>query len=206
MTLEAFRSERSSQKRNSILAAGLDLFRRQGFAETPMEQIARLAEVSTATLYRHFRSKEALFAAVALDGLMRIEADGGVSAVSPEQRLDGLARAYARFLCEPHTRGLMRMLISETSRNPDLAERFYASVKAQLSDMFAEAVQAGVEAGLFQDHNNPSYVAGQLQGMIEHGTLLLGLIRGDDAPPGLPPDQIAKDALTTWKARWSAHG
>jgi AcrR family transcriptional regulator len=202
MTLETFRKQRSDQKRADILSAGLALFRRHGFAETSMEEVARTAQVSTATLYRHFGSKEALFEAVAIEGLDKIAGAQSALRGAPEARLAALSRSYAHFLCEANTRGLMRMLISETNRNSELSDRFYNSVKHRLSDLFAECVAAGMKNGRFRSHPNPAYIAGQLQGMIEHGTLLLGLIRGDETPPGLPPDTIANDAFKTWASHW----
>lgn len=46
--------------RSTILAAGRDLFARQGYAATTQRQIAAAAGVSTAVLFNHFRSKAQL--------------------------------------------------------------------------------------------------------------------------------------------------
>ena len=47
-----------------IIRAGLPLFARQGFAATTTKQIAAAAGVSEALLYKHFPSKESLYAAI----------------------------------------------------------------------------------------------------------------------------------------------
>ena len=47
-----------------IIEAAMPLFARYGFAKTSVDELARAAHLSKATLYAHFASKEALFAAV----------------------------------------------------------------------------------------------------------------------------------------------
>jgi len=51
----------SAAKRQAILDASKEIFLKQGFAGSGMAEIARVADVSTATLYKHFSSKEELF-------------------------------------------------------------------------------------------------------------------------------------------------
>src|SRR2546428_10794417 len=47
-------------KRDSILAAGLDLFSERGFHGTTVPEVAERARVGTGTFYRYFPSKEDL--------------------------------------------------------------------------------------------------------------------------------------------------
>jgi AcrR family transcriptional regulator len=202
MTLAQFRQSRTTQKRAQILAAALALFRAQGFGQTAMEAVAREAQVSTATLYRHFRSKEALFEAAASASLDRLEAALPASEGAPPARLAALAEAYANLLCEPDIRSLMRMLVAETGRNRELAIRFQSAIKARISDLFAGHITDGIARGAFRTCEDAAFAAGQLQGMIEHGTLLAGLVSGDEAAPLLAPSVIAAQAFETWSARW----
>src|SRR5580658_7461432 len=55
---------RSLNKRNAMLDAGIAELAEQGLAGASMESIATRAEVSKRTLYKHFPSKEAVFEAV----------------------------------------------------------------------------------------------------------------------------------------------
>lgn len=55
---------RRSRKAEAILGVASILFREQGFDRLTMDSVARAAGVSKATLYVHFKSKEALFVAV----------------------------------------------------------------------------------------------------------------------------------------------
>jgi len=52
---------RSQDKRRRIEAAALALFTTQGFHGTNNREIAKRAGVSTAAIYTHYPSKEALF-------------------------------------------------------------------------------------------------------------------------------------------------
>ncbi len=204
MTVDAFRQNRSAAKRVAILNAALALFRRDGFSRAVMEDIAREAEVSTATLYRHFSSKEALFEAVALDSLAAMEPVLQQTGGAPAERLRDLARAYALLLARPETRGVIRMLIAETGAGGALAERFYGSVKTRVIGAFVSALEAAAEAGVVRFDGPGEPVAGQLQGMIEHATLMRGLILGDHAPGVAEPEALADAALATWLARYGS--
>ncbi|MEO1642093.1 MAG: TetR/AcrR family transcriptional regulator [Pseudomonadota bacterium] len=202
MTLAEFRQTRSAKKHSAILDAASALFRRDGYQGASMEDIAKTAEVSTATLYRHFASKADLFEAVATASLETLETRIDLApSDTPLIRLETLATAYAELLCQPETVGIMRMLVAETGRNADLAERFYCSVKLRLGDVFEAAVRDLETAGLIT-RGDIDRAPGQLQGMIEHATLLRALILGDTAGPAAPPSEIARTSLQTWKAYW----
>jgi hypothetical protein len=47
----------------------------------------------------------------------------------------------------------------------------------------------------------PSWAAGQLMGMLDHMTLVLGLSAGDDTLPRRPLPDICEDAVETFLAR-----
>jgi len=64
VTTTAPRSEVSSDKRECILAAALELFAERGFHGTAVPEIAQRAKVAAGTIYRYFESKEALVNAV----------------------------------------------------------------------------------------------------------------------------------------------
>src|ERR687894_2837948 len=59
---------RADRKRASIVAAARALFLAEGY-DASMDALAAAADVSKATLYNHFGSKEALFSAVIGDAL-----------------------------------------------------------------------------------------------------------------------------------------
>ncbi len=55
------RTERKKEEtRKKIIAVAMDLFNKQGFDQTTVEQIAEEADVNKGTIYNHFPAKEAI--------------------------------------------------------------------------------------------------------------------------------------------------
>jgi AcrR family transcriptional regulator len=54
------RERKKDETKRKIIDVALELFHRQGFAATTMEQIADTADVAKGTLYNHFATKEAI--------------------------------------------------------------------------------------------------------------------------------------------------
>jgi AcrR family transcriptional regulator len=79
-----------------VQAAAITLFARHGFAATNMRDIAREAGISTGLIYRHYATKDDLFAALAEQataGLLRVtELFGGEG--SPAELLGAFAREF----------------------------------------------------------------------------------------------------------------
>lgn len=195
---------RSARKRNSILASARALFAREGFAYAGMEQVARDAGVSTATLYAHFPGKADLFTVVVKDALAEIANHVRRSAKAEgdaRTRLAAFSRAYADFYCTAPARATFRMVVSERRRFPHLADEVRAHARTQLAGTLVDILQS-LEADGAIRVESPAWAAGQLQGMIEHPTLLLGLLGGDDAMPARPLDSIVDEAVETFLARY----
>ena len=57
--IKVSRTERKKEEtRNRIIAVAMDLFNKQGFDQTTVEQIAEEADVNKGTIYNHFSAKE----------------------------------------------------------------------------------------------------------------------------------------------------
>lgn len=195
MSLAAFREQRADAKRAAVLASAREVFAADGYAGAATAEIARRADVSTATVYRYFPTKLDLFAAVIEAGVdeLRIGLRRGEQA-----GLDALSIAYADLLSRPAVRKIVRLVVGEIGTGSPLAERFFASGKAATVDVF----QAAVDREIADKRVTADANAGQLSGMIEHATLMVGLLAGSDRPTTLPPEEIARQALLTWRARF----
>jgi len=204
MSASALGETRSERKRRLILNAARMIFAREGFAHAGMEQVARDAGVSTATLYAHFPGKAELFRVVVEDTVQDI---GHRVRKSVEFRGDARARlrafgmAYAEFYCTPNARALFRMVIAERRRFPDLADRFRERGRIELGGTMLAIVRDLADSGEIAVEK-PSWAAGQLQGMIEHATLILGLVGGDESMPARPLETIVAEAVETFLARY----
>lgn len=197
---------RTERKRGHILVAAKDVFAREGFSKAGMEQVARDAGVSTATLYAHFPSKAELFRVVVEETIDDHAAAVRQSALAgglPRARLEAFATAYATFYSNPTSRALFRMVTAEHRRFPDIARHFRDRGRSELGGAAIALVRDLADQGALRVEK-ASRAAGQLQGMIEHATLLLGLIEGDEVQPSRSPAEIAADAVETFLARYAA--
>lgn len=204
MAKSALGETRSDRKRRLILEAAGDVFTREGFAHAGMEQVARQASVSTATLYAHFPSKADLFRVVVEETITGIASKVRASADSTggaRERLRAFGLAYAEFYCDPTSRALFRMVVAERRRFPDLANHVRDRGRVELGGTLLAILNELAEAGEIRT-DKPSWAAGQLQGMIEHATLILGLVAGDDITPIRPLETIVGEAVETFVARY----
>jgi AcrR family transcriptional regulator len=103
--------------REAILAAALRLFRKQGYVDTTVNEIAAAAKTSRANIYVYYRSKFALFYAVFDPWL--------------QQRLEMLEREIAA-IAEPRAR-LRRILVGLWREIPSDANGFANNLMQALS-------------------------------------------------------------------------
>lgn len=199
MSRAAFIARRAAVKRAAILAAAQARFAADGFEGASVERIAAMAQVSTATLYRLFSSKAALFTAVMQEGLADFEAALAASAgETPLARLQALATAYAALLSRAETAGLLRALMQAAPTQPDLAADFYEGVKSRLAGAF----HAAAAEALPTNTDNPGAPGAMIMGMVEHQTVWRRLLTG--APSDRAPEAIGLEAVAAAQAAFKA--
>lgn len=195
---------RTERKKTEILAAARGVFLRHGYPDTGMEVVARTAGVSTATLYAYFPSKAKLFEMVVHDTLSDLAEpvrEGVRAQGDARSRLTALALAYARFMARPATRAMFRMITTERRRFGAAADHLLGSAHHNLGGAAIAVVKDLVRTGELTV-DRPSWAVGQLLGMIDHPTLVLGLSAGDEAQPARSLEAICADAVETFLARY----
>jgi AcrR family transcriptional regulator len=118
------------RKRSAILDGAKTVFLRGGFGLATMDDVASAAGVSKQTVYRHFKSKEALFVGLVIlmcaqVGGFLASAQGEQSADSPEVELRELGWVLAQSLIAPDYLRLYRAIVAEAERLPELGQVFY---------------------------------------------------------------------------------
>jgi AcrR family transcriptional regulator len=115
----------SDERIDRILAAAVDAFGTRGFTATTLAGIARRAHVSPATLLLHFASKEELFREIVrtmviatLDPAARDAVDEHASSADA---LRAVAMGYWRTMERPELVAILRLVIGELPRFPELA-------------------------------------------------------------------------------------
>ncbi|HEX4214991.1 MAG TPA: TetR/AcrR family transcriptional regulator [Candidatus Dormibacteraeota bacterium] len=114
------------EKRDAILGAARKIFATMGFTRATIDAIAAQADVSTRTLYKHFHSKDELFATVLEASAAAVADDyeasvrAGVEAAhTVQERLLVLARASTKqSLGHPEHFAMVRQILGETAHFP----------------------------------------------------------------------------------------
>jgi TetR/AcrR family transcriptional regulator, mexJK operon transcriptional repressor len=118
------------RKRAAIFDGAKAVFLSQGFGLATMDDVAAAAGVGKQTVYRHFKSKEALFvglvsAMCSQVGERLASAQDEQSDGSPEVELRELGWVLAQSLIAPDYLRLYRAIVAEAERLPELGQVFY---------------------------------------------------------------------------------
>lgn len=149
--------DRSKERRQRVLDAALDIFTRDGYSETLVDEIARRSDTSKGGVYFHFPSKQALFIAL-LDQAGKLLIDRVERAIAAEE--DPIARGTAALRAVLQTFGghrpLARLLLVEALgaghqfnlKMAELHQRFADLIKQQLHDAMAQGLVPPLDADL----------------------------------------------------------
>lgn len=118
----------SERKKKSIVEAAQTVFMDQGYSKSSMAHIANKADVSTATLYNHFSSKQELFGAVMREvwGELTFSIDPAkLQGLPVKEALIQIGQSYASLLGQDIMRPLFRVIIAEAESFPELGQELY---------------------------------------------------------------------------------
>jgi AcrR family transcriptional regulator len=173
-----------SAKQDAIIEAAAELFLEQGFGSASMDEIARRAGVSKATVYSHFDSKPALFGAIVQHRCQRTMSAmlAEMSDQPVEETLTAVGRQFLDVLMMPGSLPLYRVVLAEAPRFPELGLVFYQAAPERcavaLAQYLAELDARGVLA-VSEPRRAAEQFLSAVLGHI-HIRMLLGV---SDAPP-----------------------
>jgi AcrR family transcriptional regulator len=171
------RTERKKEEtRKRIIAVAMDLFNKQGFEQTTVEQIAEEADVNKGTIYNHFPAKEAIISAY----LQKIIKEQGPEALNQALQL-------------PDTRSRLVSVLYKAldwfhvKYNRDIFERYYAyrtqkvfqvfrdgdlSESSGFRDVLEPIIKMGMAAGEIRRDINSMILAAHLETMYSNWSVL----------------------------------
>jgi AcrR family transcriptional regulator len=141
---------RKGRKFDQVLAGARTVFMADGFEGASVDEIARVAAVSKATLYSYFPDKRHLFMEVANAECARQsqEALDNIDMSAPPQ--DVLTQAgmhFLRFLTSTFGVQIFRICVAESDRFPEIGRRFYSSgpavMRVEMALYFEQAEARG---------------------------------------------------------------
>ncbi|GLS23800.1 transcriptional regulator [Labrys miyagiensis] len=129
-------------KHVAILDGARAVFLREGFAQGSMDAVAAEAGVGKQTIYRHFRSKEALVEAL-VEAMCAPEVlQPPRSSLPTRERLRDLLLTFAVGVASPDSIRLYRAIVAEADRMPGLGRLFWEAgprqVRAAIAQLWAD--------------------------------------------------------------------
>ncbi|WP_309132983.1 TetR/AcrR family transcriptional regulator [Brevibacterium sp.] len=202
--ISAYHRQVAAANRAAILDAAAALFLESGYDRTSLARVAARAEVSKATLFKQFPTKAVLFEATVL-----------AAGDSPEEELVdpppgdfhaglvALGTAYAELLARPRMVDLMRLVIAESPRFPELRERTFdfgtLPVLTALTRYFQSETAAGNAAV-----DDPDVAAPQFLGMIATVAFWPRLVHGNWSLSDDDVRKVIDEASRTMTSRYGA--
>jgi len=142
--------ESGNSKQNDVLCAAIQEFAQYGLLGTTMEAIAKSANVSKRTLYKHYPNKNALFddvVALLLERFSQLHKYPYQPNVSVDKQLKELARVCLSLGGDENYLTLSRIVIIESMRDKVQAARLeeqFLDCEKGLLTWFEQAHQAGI--------------------------------------------------------------
>lgn len=148
------KKRRTERRPEEILDAALEEFATKGYAGTRLDDVAKRAGISKGLVYVYFDTKEELFKAVIRTYLvphfesLRGQVDGFQH--SSEALIRGPLLELMKQVLSSRIHDLIRLLIAEGPKHPDLTEFYYDEVASRAIGLLKSIVDRGVARGEFQ--------------------------------------------------------
>jgi len=179
------------RKAAAILDAAKHLFLERGYAGTSMDAVAAAAPVSKRTLYQYFPGKEDLFGAVIDSVWSGLGGTAVPAGEDPRAVLRGFVERLIAHWEHPDVIPLLRLIMAEAPRAPELSAAYYARGKAPAVATLADYLRPLAARGGLATAD-PELAAVQFLGMIKEALFwprVLGV------PIGLDADKVIAGAI-----------
>lgn len=150
------------KKSDAILKAAAELFLKQGFGKTTMDEVAQQAKVTKQTVYSHYSSKEQLFIRL-IDTLCRegIKHKPVADAQTGdfESLLYEMGMNILTLITSTEGMAMTRLVIAESTNYPKLARLYYESGTQRIMLLLAEFLEGQNERGVIAIPDSQSAAA-----------------------------------------------
>ncbi|QYZ68950.1 TetR/AcrR family transcriptional regulator [Neotabrizicola shimadae] len=197
---------RRGRKFTQVLDGARDIFLRDGFEAASVDEIARAAAVSKATLYSYFPDKRLLFMEVAKVECRRqaeatlelLDTDAPVAEV-----LTLAAERITAFTLSEFGQRIFRICLAEADRFPGLGREFYDSGPRLARERLVAFLESAVTRGelAIDDLELAADQFVQLCKAVLHDRLIFGL---DDRPAPEAAARVVRGAVQMFMARYGA--
>ncbi|NER79546.1 MAG: helix-turn-helix transcriptional regulator [Leptolyngbya sp. SIO1D8] len=179
-------SHHRPDKATIILAGALEVFTTRGYSAASMDRIAAAAGVSKSTLYSYFQDKEGLFVEVIqqLTQNNRQRVFGLLTNPDLQAPPDVVLRQIATSVLKEFSENqqlstLMRLIIGESERFPDLAKTFVREIQKPLLEQLGLYLASQTQLNL----PDPIVTARVFSGSLVHYLIIQNVLHGHEIVP-----------------------
>ncbi len=187
-------------KRRQVVDAAQTLFLAHGYGAVSMDAVARTANVSKATLYAYFASKDELFASIMAErGVTALLDD----ALFPDQvadlraALERIGQGVLRFMLRERTLAIYRIAIAESARFPELGHAFHINGPERCYERVAAWLALQQAAGKVRPAD-VVVATQQFMALLRAGVFLRASLALPPAPSDEEIDATVTNAVDTW--------
>jgi TetR/AcrR family transcriptional repressor of mexJK operon len=160
-------SSRGQKRKARILSAATDLFLSVGYGETSIDAIVEKSGGSKATLYSYYPTKADLFRAVVDSIVTNQEGPRLRSQDNVKDALVAFAEQRLGVVFSRKHRALLRLIISERDRFPDIARMYYEQGPLRSHMLLREYFETLIKNGLI-DIRSADEACEFFRGMLMH--------------------------------------
>ena len=189
-----------ADRRGQILDAAFEEFSEKGFKGATIKSIAGAAGLqSPALIYWYFPDKEALFREVLgakIPVLRAVRDPSGLLDLPPEEVLSSIARGYLSTFDNPAAQRMVRLIMGEAMRRPEIADIFGSAVIKRVLGFLKGYMARQVELGRLRPHDVRSSARAFIGMLLPQagGKLFFPVIRED----GLTDEEHIETAVNVF--------
>ena len=162
------------RRKLKVMEVATDMFVGRGYAATTLLDIAKKAGVATRTLYQHFGDKEAIFREVIF---ARDAAKIERPVLEDGEDLAAALRKAARYSYEvalrPRSIELMRLMIAESARFPELMSKVATAIFSRFTSNVALLFRQLAEKGLIPEGDHDQSAGLFVDLLLGNGTVMI---------------------------------
>ncbi|MBD1926458.1 TetR/AcrR family transcriptional regulator [Trichocoleus sp. FACHB-90] len=171
------------EKAEQILTGAMQEFLVHGYAATSMDRVAKAAGVSKPTVYTYFQDKEGLFTALVQRFAQRkfsiiqrfLPSEGDAFVVLRQL----LTKALNEIICDSEEIALLRLIIGESGRFPELAQIFVRTLVKPGVETLSQYLASSPNLKIA----DPEATARIFLGALVHFMMVQKMLHGQDILP-----------------------
>lgn len=199
---------RHGRKVKQVIDGARQVFLRCGFDGAGVDEIARAAQVSKATLYSYFPDKREMFMEVARVECLR-QANSTMEMIDPTRGIAEALRVTGRnilkFMTSDFGRKVFRICVAEAERFPEVGKRFYDSGPQLVRDRMVEFLKTAIARGELEIEDI-ELAADQFVELCKADIFHRLVFCRDWRPTEADLERVIDGAVATFMARYGANG